>query len=1102
MSSFARDHDQSQTMSGRVIPNRRRESEATQEVNGPSSRPSIDSYAQRPRQPGYHESPAASRTMSMASTIAPTERTTSMTSNATTLAHASSVSSQHTILPKRRAPLVYPALLSKVAEVFRERIPLSDKEKDGLVYKSSFTGHEAVELIAYIMQTTDRNLALLLGRSLDAQKFFHDVTYDHRLRDSSQELYQFRETIVEDDSDVNGVFTLTTECYSPTCTPDKLCYSIACPKRVDQQKRLNMRPQAGLKREESRTSLHEDASDEQRLWINTVSKEVADTVSEMEKKRQEVVMELIYTERDFVKDLEYLRDFWMKPLRSPNPPIIPEQRREKLIRTVFSNCQEVHAVNSGLADALTRRQQSQPVVRNVGDILLDFIPRFGPFITYGKGQLFGKYEFEKEKQSNPTFSRFVDETERRKESRKLELNGYLTKPTTRLARYPLFLESILKYTADGNPDKEDLPKVIIGIREVLSKVNLESGRSENAFTLMQLSMQLSWKPGEFVDLKLTEENRKMLLKGIFKKSPTESVGDIEAFLFDNALLFVRRKTVNKREELRVYKRPIPLGLLVITQMEEMAPKLGLAKRPSSSLIPGSRTNTMTGSLRPEPNKQQGHPLTFRHLGKAGYEITLYASSQIMREKWMKTVEEQKDSLRQRSNIFTKTILNEGFFNQGMKINCCVPFGKSNNIMRPSQLTTDADGGRKLVVGTEIGVFVTDTRPKDSSIKPKRVLDVKSVTQVDVLEQYSILLVLYDKTLYSYSMDALEGEDSALSPKRGRKITSTTFFKVGVIDGQHLVCSVKTTSLSATIKVYKPMDSMTSTKSKRGLARMIAGGQEVLRPHKVSDAYIRDPTWCADKDQEFYIPTETYSIHFLRRTLCVGCARGFEIVTLDTLVTQPLLDQADTSLDFVAMKENLRPIHVERINPNFLLSYSDFSFFVNKHGWRANPDWKIVWEGNPSSFSLFGPYILAFEPSFVEIRHMDSGMLVYILTAKNVRMLHSSNREVSFVLLLEHTDGSGSGRAPADIETTDPVRLRRRDGRGCDSESGLLDQGWWLPEWVAAACAKVLMRYEKNLKRNHLHSLRGLFVPFCVLTFRCWSPPLVSIVRCARASRSI
>lgn len=122
------------------------------------------------------------------------------------------------------------------------------------------------------------------------------------------------------------------------------------------------------------------------------------------------------------------------------------------------------------------------------------------------------------------------------------------------------------------------------------------------------------------------------------------------------------------------------------------------------------------------------------------------------------------------------------------------------------------------------------------------------------------------------------------------------------------------------------------------------------------------------------------------------------MTLDTLVTQPLLDQADTSLDFVALKENLRPIHVERINQAFLLCYSDFSFFVNKHGWRANQDWKIIWEGNPQSFAIHQPYVLAFEPNFIEIRVMETGAVAYIQREKNVRMLHSSTREVSFVVV--------------------------------------------------------------------------------------------------------
>jgi RHO1 GDP-GTP exchange protein 1/2 len=146
-------------------------------------------------------------------------------------------------------------------------------------------------------------------------------------------------------------------------------------------------------------------------------------------------------------------------------------------------------------------------------------------------------------------------------------------------------------------------------------------------------------------------------------------------------------------------------------------------------------------------------------------------------------------------------------------------------------------------------------------------------------------------------------------------------------------------------------------------------------------------------KEFYIPAESSSVHYLRSTLCVGCAKGFEVVSLETLERQPLLDQADTSLDFVTRKENVRPIHIERMNGEFLLNYSDFSFFVNRNGWRARQDWKIQWEGTPQSFALNYPYILAFEPNFIEIRHLETSGLIHVMTGRNIRMLHSSTREV-------------------------------------------------------------------------------------------------------------
>ena len=475
--------------------------------------------------------------------------------------------------------------------------------------------------------------------------------------------------------EVNGVFVLLTECYSPTCTRDQLCYSIACPRRLEQQSRLNLKPQPGLRREKSQTSLHdqEDEPDEQKLWINTVSQEVADSVTEREKKRQEVISEIMYTERDFVKDLEYLRDFWIMPLRSTNPAApspIPESRKDRIVRTIFSNIIDppsIHGVSSRFAEALTERQRKGPVVQCVGDIFLEFVPQFEPFIVYGSNQLAGKFEFENERSLNPYFSKFVDETERRKESRKLELNGYLTKPTTRLARYPLLLDNVLKYTEPTNQDKEDIPKAMKMIRDLLTRVNAESGKAENRFNLKRLHEQLRFRPNERVDLKLTDPGRELVYKGTLKKTPTDP-SDIQAYLFDHAVLLVRVKMVGKKEEVKVYRRPIPLELLSIREMEEVIPKLGIAKRPSSSLIPGAKSTTNDSS------KKEGFPITFRHLGKGGYELTLYANTAGARNKWMEHIGDQQAILRKRGDFYNRSILSSNFFSASNRVNCVAPFG--------------------------------------------------------------------------------------------------------------------------------------------------------------------------------------------------------------------------------------------------------------------------------------------------------------------------------------------------------------------------------------------------------------------------------------------
>lgn len=103
-------------------------------------------------------------------------------------------------------------------------------------------------------------------------------------------------------------------------------------------------------------------------------------------------------------------------------------------------------------------------------------------------------------------------------------------------------------------------------------------------------------------------------------------------------------------------------------MDDVIPRLGVVKRPSSSLIPGTKNNAAG-------DKKEGFPISFRHLGKGGYEITLYAGTQGSRKKWLEHIGEQQAILRARGNFYNKTIVSNNYFTASNRVNCVAPFGK-------------------------------------------------------------------------------------------------------------------------------------------------------------------------------------------------------------------------------------------------------------------------------------------------------------------------------------------------------------------------------------------------------------------------------------------
>jgi hypothetical protein len=233
-----------------------------------------------------------------------------------------------------------------------------------------------------------------------------------------------------------------------------------------------------------------------------------------------------------------------------------------------------------------------------------------------------------------------------------------------------------------------------------------------------------------------------------------------------------------------------------------------------------------------------------------------------------------------------------------------------------------------------------------------------------------VLLPSERQVITFPLDAMDSVDPMSGLKRAKRISAhTSFFKAGICLGKVFVCIVRSSPLSSTIKTMEPIAQNERSKNKPTFRKLLQGGNDTLRFFRASIAATQKMYYALIRTQEFYIPVESSSIHFLKTKLCVGCSKGFEIVDLESLDTQGLLDPADESLDFVRKKETLRPMAIYRIDNEFLLCYdgllhfilcvnvfrrcslAEFAFYVNKNGWRSRKEFMVHWEGSPTGFGV-------------------------------------------------------------------------------------------------------------------------------------------------------
>ncbi|KAL6052949.1 Rho guanine nucleotide exchange factor (GEF) 17, variant 2 [Balamuthia mandrillaris] len=229
-----------------------------------------------------------------------------------------------------------------------------------------------------------------------------------------------------------------------------------------------------------------------RTFADVVSPDVLATISVTERRRQDVIFELITTEQQYVQDLHILVDVFLKPVRQ-------RQFLNKMEQAmIFSNVEALLDVNSALLEDLFRRQKENIVVERVGDILVERSDLFKLYAVYCSNQPIIMTELTKLKTKYPPFKEFLDEAFRNPQCRLLELHSFLIHPLQRICKYPLLLKELLKNTPEDHPDHKDLKEALERISEVVDLINERTRQVKNVADVTEIENSI--QGGEALNL--------------------------------------------------------------------------------------------------------------------------------------------------------------------------------------------------------------------------------------------------------------------------------------------------------------------------------------------------------------------------------------------------------------------------------------------------------------------------------------------------------------------------------------------------------------------------------------------------------------------------
>ncbi|XP_053772148.1 rho guanine nucleotide exchange factor 11 isoform X4 [Desmodus rotundus] len=284
-------------------------------------------------------------------------------------------------------------------------------------------------------------------------------------------------------------------------------------------------------------------------WQHTVGKDVVAGLNQREIDRQEVINELFVTEASHLRTLRVLDLIFYQRMKKEN--LMP---REELAR-LFPNLPELIEIHNSWCEAMKKLREEGPIIKEISDLML---ARFDGAAREELQQVAAQFcsyqsialELIKTKQRKESrFQLFMQEAESHPQCRRLQLRDLIISEMQRLTKYPLLLESIIKYTEGGTSEHEKLCRARDQCREILKYVNEAVKQTENRHRLEgyqkrldTTSLERASNPlaAEFKSLDLT--TRKMIHEGpLTWRISKDKTLDLHVLLLEDLLVLLQKQ---------------------------------------------------------------------------------------------------------------------------------------------------------------------------------------------------------------------------------------------------------------------------------------------------------------------------------------------------------------------------------------------------------------------------------------------------------------------------------------------------------------------------------------------------------------------------------